>query len=137
MGDQWSRCIVSGINIAVAGAGTASGTIPDPDSGPLELTFYWNGATPLNVSGVSGQTGFPNFFYTSITGGVEPFKLGVSITNNPSGKFSLFTLGSQIGIAWNNMSVNESQIITVKYDITDSAGTSRSSSASAAIKRIS
>ncbi|WP_420137720.1 hypothetical protein [Sphingomonas sp.] len=127
---------MSGIGIALAGARNRPTSTPDPDDGPLTLTFRWNGAVPLNVSSVSGETGYPNYFYALREGGVQPTTGGPTITYNPSGKFSLFPFGSQIGVAWNGMAINETQMLTVRYDVTDAAGTTRSISDSTVIKRI-
>lgn len=128
---------MSGIGIALAGARNRTAATPDPDDGPLSLTFRWNGAVPLNVSGTSGQTSYPNYFYASVTGGIEPLNLQVAITYSPSSKFSLFPLGTQIGVAWNGMAINESQMLEVTYYATDATGTRITASDAAVLKRVS
>lgn len=124
---------MSGIGIAVAGGKSTS--VPPPPE--FELQFSWNGTVPVNVTSASGTTNVPNYFLRVISGGTPPYTTSFTVTYNPSGKLTLFALGSQTGVAWNGMTINEAEGISVRCDAADSAGNSRSASDSCIIRRTS
>jgi len=122
----------------IAAAASAPTVNPPPPPDPLFLNFNWAGPTPYNGAGASGTTsGFGNYFAHLTGGGSPPLVEGFTITYNPSGKLYLFAAGSNLGVGWSGMAINESQGITVQYTVTDNVGDSVTKSDSAVIKRVS
>jgi hypothetical protein len=141
MGYQRDGCLVSGINIAIAGSAGPSA----PPPAPLQVSITWAGDRPLNVSGASGvaqsksSPWTPNVFGYLVTGGVPPYSESNGLINNPSGK--LFIAAAPDGvhntIGWSGFSINETESAEIFYTATDSAGTTGSSSDTITVRRIS
>lgn len=116
---------MSGIGIALAAA--AGPTAPPP----LNARVTWNGKTPLTVSGASGvahaisDPWSPNVLVYILSGGAPPYSESGGLLNNPSGKLSIAAApdGTHNTIAWSNFAINEVQSTDVNYIVTDSAGT--------------
>lgn len=125
MGDEWDGRSVSGISLAAA-IGNA------PVAPPLTVSLYWNGPTPLRVSGSSGVAGptpspwSPNVVVLIISGGVAPYEGSLALENNPSNKlfFANAPDGAHTTIAWRDFAINEAQTTDMVYVCSDSAGAS-------------
>ena len=117
---------MSGVGIAAAGAITIS---PPPPA--LSAHVAWNGQTPLPVSGASGVAQTvgspfaPNVLVYLASGGVPPYSESGGLMNNPSGKLAIAAApdGIHNTIAWSGFAINEVQSSDVTYHVTDSAGT--------------
>jgi hypothetical protein len=121
---------VSGVGIAAAGAITSA-----PPPPPLTVHVSWNGQTPLPVTGASGVAQTvgspfaPNVLVYVASGGVPPYSEGGGLANNPSGKLSIAAApdGIHNTIAWSGFAINEVESTDITYRVTDSAGTTATS----------
>lgn len=121
---------VSGVGIAAAGAVTSA-----PPPPPLTVHVSWNGQTPLPVSGASGVAQAvgspfaPDVLVYIAAGGVPPYSESGGLVNNPSGKLSIAAAADGVHntIAWSGFAINEVQSTDITYRVTDSAGTTATS----------
>jgi hypothetical protein len=101
--------------------GRAKAVIPPP---ALSLDFFWNGPSPLNVTGASGSTTGSNYFFHATTGATSENWTIVSVSSTSgSSTASLTTLGTQLGVAWGAMNVGDLLAIEVKYTASDGTNT--------------
>jgi hypothetical protein len=126
MGHERNGRFVSGVGIAAAGSITSS-----PPPPPLTVRVSWNGQTPLPVSGASGVAQpvgspfAPNVLVYIASGGVPPYTEGGGLVNNLSGKLAIAAApdGVHNTIAWSGFAINETESADVTYRVTDSTGT--------------